>query len=360
MQMWLLVAICSCLIVLSTAGLPPIRHRQSSNRNDESITDRQYSSYNDNNNGNYNSNYNSNYNNNNKSNYNYNNNGNYNSNHNGNYNYNKYETTTRRQVPLELQLNFTFPENGLPPLKLNMGAVSQYLNEMSDKIRTMNGSFVPEKMKKTLLVQIKNPNKPFRPIPADVFAAGLPKGALIPGNVVQPCRKFIVSTCNALCRVQLTSCSFLCDDRRDCLTSCESSLATCSSFCDSTFSQLDDRLKVAGKGADDKLDSTASLDSATKAPQLDEFKNEIPNVNFYLPKCLQNCGGNATCIGKCHHVCHGIWMKPAPQYSQAPVQNSRPYPVAPSLPIGYPPMAAPPASSYPVGSTIREGGDNSK
>ena len=308
--MWLLLAIGSCLISLSTAGRPPIRHPKSSNSNDDS--NRQLQQTGD----------------------------------------NKQETTTGRQVPLELQLNFTFPANGLPPLKLNMGAVSQYLNEMSEKINSMNGSFVPKKMKKTLLVNIKNPNKPVRPIPAEVFAAGLPKGALIPGDVVKPCRTFIVSTCNALCRVQLSSCSFLCDDRRDCLTSCETSLKTCSSFCHSTFSQLDELLKLAAKGLDDKFDLMGNAESATKAPLLDEFKNEIPNINFYLTKCLQNCGSNESCIGKCHHVCHNIWQKPAPRYSQAPIHYANP-----SVPIGYP-IPAPPVS-YSVGSKLRDGGDDS-
>ena len=329
--MWLLLAIGCCLISLSTAGRPPIRHPKSTNSNDDS--NRQYNNYNDNN---YNGN-------------------NYNGN---NYNYNKQETTTGRQVPLELHLNFTFPENGLPPLKLNMGVVSQYLNEMSEKINYMNGSFVPQKMKKTLLVNITNPNKPLKPIPSEVFAAGLPKGALIPGDVVKPCRNFIVSTCNALCRVQLRSCSFLCDGRRDCLTSCETSLKTCSSFCDSTFSQLDDLLKLPGKGVDGVFDLMGNAENATTSSLLDEFKNEIPNVNFYLSKCLQNCGSNTTCVAQCHHVCHNIWQKPtlksaALQDSQTLVRYANP-----SVPIDYP-IPASPVSSYSVGSQMRDADDDS-
>jgi hypothetical protein len=330
--MWLSLAIASCLIVLLTAGRAPI-YKPNSNGD----SDRQYNTY-DNNYNNYNNN-----------NYNSNNNNNYNNTY-GNYH---HETTTRRLVPVELHFNFSLPENGLPPLKLNMGAVSQYLNEMSQKIASINGTSFPRKMKKTLLVKIKNPNKPFRPIPAEIFAAGLPKGAIIPGNVVKPCRSFIVSRCIALCKVQTISCSSLCDGRRDCLTSCETSLKTCSSFCDSTFSELDNQLKLAEKNLDDNR--IGNTESVSRAPLLDEFKNEIPNVQFYLPKCLQNCGSNVTCITKCHHVCHGIWEKPSTQYdlqySPAPMAFR---PKAPR-PIGSP-AAAPPMNSQ-VGFGMREGED---
>jgi hypothetical protein len=254
---------------------------------------------------------------------------------------------------MELHFNFTLPENGLPAIKLNMGAVSQYLDEMSKKISTMNSSSVPSKIKKTLLVKIKNPNKPVRPIPAEVFAAGLPRGALIPGDVVKPCRKFIISTCNILCTVQQTSCRSICDGRVDCLAGCETSLRTCASFCDSTFSQMDIKLTEAANALKDQIeqiDSVAQI--ASKVPLIDEFQNEIPNFKFYLPKCLQNCGSNATCTNQCHYICHSVLEKPLhpkplpiAQYAQtqySPVNYARPY--VPALPSG-----------YPAGSGIREG-----
>lgn len=323
MQMWLLLATASCLIVLSTARQPPVNNPNESERNGDSNNDYNRPNYDQssNNRPNYD-----------QSSYNR-----------PSYNRPDYNNNNKKPaVPMELHFNFTFPENGLPPLKLNMGVVSQYLDEMSKKIS--DGSSVPSKMRKTLLVRIKNPNKPVKPIPAEVFAAGLPKGAMIPGDVVKPCRKFIVSTCNILCTVQQSSCRSICDGRIDCLAGCEVSLRTCSSFCDSTFSQLDAKLKEAANVLKGTLDSVVG-----RVPLIDEFQNEIPDFNFYLPKCLQNCGYNATCINHCHYVCHSVWEKPtaqyAPQYLPTAVHYARPF--VPALPSG-----------YSIGSGIREGDDS--
>lgn len=315
MQMWLLLATASCVIALSTARQAPIRNPNESNRNSGYNND--YNRPDDNRPTNNRPTYN-----------------------------NNYRRPEPPAVPMELHFNFTLPENGLPAIKLNMGAVSQYLNEMTKMISTMNSSSVPSKIKKTLLVKIKNPNKPVRPIPAEVFAAGLPRGALIPGDVVKPCRKFIISTCNILCTVQQTSCRSICDGRVDCLAGCETSLRTCASFCDSTFSQMDVKLAEAANALMDKIEQIDSVvQISSKVPLIDEFQNEIPNFKFYLPKCLQNCGSNATCTNQCHHICHSVLEKPIAQYAQtqySPVNYARPN--VPALPSG-----------YPVGSGIREG-----
>lgn len=182
-------------------------------------------------------------------------------------------------APIELQINFTYPENGLPPMKFNLGNVAEYLTEKPG---------LPSSSKRVVLVNITNSNRPYRPIPADVYAAGLPIGSLIPGDVVKPCRSFIISKCNDLCLINLNGCRSMCDNRVDCLSVCLTTLNSCSRFCNSTFQKLDDNA------------------------QMDE--NEAPNYQVYLPKCLRNCQGNMMCSNHCHQVCHRMLQRKPQAY----------------------------------------------
>jgi hypothetical protein len=116
---------------------------------------------------------------------------------------------------------------------------------------------------------------------------------------------------------------------------------------------MDVKLAEAANAFKDKIEQIDSVvQIASKVPLIDEFQNEIPNFKFYLPKCLQNCGSNATCTNQCHYICHSVLEKPLhpkplpiAQYAQtqySPVNYARPY--VPALPSG-----------YPAGSGIREG-----
>ena len=213
--------------------------------------------------------------------------------HNG-YNYGNYNSAplpVRKptiQLPLELNVNFTFPENGLPPMKINLGNVAEYLTERPG---------IPSSPKRTVLVNIKNPNRPIRPIPSDIYAAGLPTGSLIPGDVIQPCRSFIVSKCSELCSTSVDTCRSLCDGRTDCLSSCKTGFDSCKKFCNSTFSNI----------------QAGDIETPSK---------------IYLPKCLRNCRGSAACNDQCHHVCHFMLDK-KPTIST----NNNATPFVPALPV---------------------------
>lgn len=175
--------------------------------------------------------------------------------------------------PIELHINFTFPENGLPPMKLHLGNVAEYLTEKPGQSSSL---------KRVVMVNITNPNKPNYPIPAEVFAAGLPVGALIPGDIAKPCRTFIVGKCNNLCSSTLDSCQPICDGRRDCLQGCRANAQICSRFCNSTFDQLN---------------------------KLKNGEQENPTPNYFLPKCLRNCRKDRVCNSTCHRVCHTMLQK---------------------------------------------------
>lgn len=188
------------------------------------------------------------------------------------------------KAPMELNINFTFPENGLPPLKLNLGNVAAFLKE-----KDTNGNLgLPSSgkpIKKTILVNIKNPNKPKNPIPADVFHAGLPQGFQIPIQTAQLCRDFIILKCKDLCKVSQRICHSTCDGRKDCVQVCKATRSSCAKFCDSTFVADEADIK---KGDGQKM------------------------VDILLPKCLRNCRNDKYCTYQCHDTCHAKLKEPAP------------------------------------------------
>lgn len=196
-----------------------------------------------------------------------------------------YQAAPKRKPtisPMELHINFTFPENGLPPMKLNLGNVAEFLTEKPGQISSL---------KRVVLVNITNPNKPYKPIPAEIFHAGLPAGSLIPGDYAKPCRSYIVSKCNDLCLLNLESCRAICDGQGDCLDGCRANVKICSRFCNSTFNQYD---KLKGD------------------------EQELPTSSFFLPKCLRNCRGDSACNSHCHLVCHTMMDKKPPASNPTP------------------------------------------
>ncbi|KAI9551616.1 hypothetical protein GHT06_021949 [Daphnia sinensis] len=189
-----------------------------------------------------------------------------------------------QKPPMELNINFTFPANGLPPLKLNLGNVAAFLKE-NDTLGNLGLPSSGKPIKKTIMVNITNPNKPRNPIPAEVFNAGLPQGFQIPVKPVQLCRDFIVSKCKDLCKVSQRICHSTCDGRKDCVQICKATESSCGKFCDSTF---DADGAGINKGDGQKM------------------------VDILLPKCLRNCRNNKYCTYQCHDTCHTKLKEPAP------------------------------------------------
>ncbi|XP_057379321.1 uncharacterized protein LOC130701381 [Daphnia carinata] len=195
------------------------------------------------------------------------------------YSSNNFNNKEILKPPMELNINFTFPANGLPPLKLNLGNVAAFLKENGNLGLPSSG----KPIKKTIMVNITNPNKPKNPIPAEVFHAGLPQGFQIPVKPVELCRDFIVSKCKDLCKVSQRICHSTCDGREDCVKICKATQSSCAKFCDSTF--------VADE--EDKGDGQQM-------------------VGILLPKCLRNCRNDKYCTYQCHDTCHAKLKEPAP------------------------------------------------
>lgn len=194
-----------------------------------------------------------------------------------------YNNYNDKEKSLDLHVNFTFPANGLPPLKLNLGNVARYLNDQA------GSSYSSYPSPRVVLVNITNPNKPVKSIPADVYAKGLPSGALIPGDLAKPCRSLIVSKCKKLCLLSRKSCVTLCDGRPECHKSCKKGEKSCKLFCNSTFKKI-------------------TID-------------ETPRWQAYLPKCLRNCRGDLKCNAQCHKICHTLLL-PASVADVLPVANN--------------------------------------
>lgn len=163
--------------------------------------------------------------------------------------------------PVDLQINFTLPQDGLPPIKLNLGNVLNYLEEKP------NIAYPP---KKVVLMNIANPNKPYPPYN--------------PGDIAKPCRSFIYLKCNEMCVNSRNGCRYSCDGQDDCFYGCQSRFGNCMENCKSSMNK--------------KETSTQQVD-----------------YQVYLPKCLGGCKNNEGCINQCHKVCHHMLDKKPQVYS---------------------------------------------
>lgn len=167
----------------------------------------------------------------------------------------------------DLTFNFTFPPEGLPPMKLNLGNVMAYLTEKPD--------YSPAK--KVVVMNIANPNKPYPPSPS--------------GDIAKPCRSYIFKKCNDMCSNTRTNCRSDCYEEPDCLRSCQNRFGYCSQSCSPALKKVE-----GSKGNDYQL---------------------------YLPKCLRNCKNDTGCINQCHMVCHQLLdRKPQPYGAQSNYQQS--------------------------------------
>jgi hypothetical protein len=216
--------------------------------------------------------------------------------------------------PFDLFIDLKVPSNGLPPMKLNLGDISQYFpNSIAN-----NPSSKKEFLERHIVVEFENPNRVPRPIPLATFNAGLPAGSLVPGDIVTPCTNLIIKSCKNSCNAGSNICEKTCDNRTECIDFCKSTAKSCFSFC------------------------KASLGMVRKP--LDEFKEklgelvEVPvdhganNTRFYLPKCLRNCNeDDSICQSDCLNFCSSNFQ---------PV--SRPSAAAPQdVPLPSPPTTTP-------------------
>lgn len=207
------------------------------------------------------------------------------------------DTKTTTATPIELHINLTLPENGIPPTKLSLGNVAGYLNQRPGG---------PKPTRHTVLVDIKNQNKPFKPIPVDVFQAGLPQGSLLPPDKTADCKKLITETCKTKCSAISRGCNPLCKNASGCLATCERASKTCTAACNSVK-----EIELFKVKEDQKLTEQAKV--------------------VLLTKCLRHCKTNGLCISKCNDVCKDKLVEKADEYKYPSYSSSLNYRQIPGL-----------------------------
>ena len=210
------------------------------------------------------------------------------------------------EKPFDLFIDLKVPSNGLPPMKLNLGDISQYFPNSISK--NSNGKSGEGFLERHIVVEFENPNRVPRPIPFSTFNAGLPVGSLVAGDIVTPCTNFIIKSCKNSCNAGSDMCEKTCDNRTECIDFCKTTAKSCFSFC------------------------KASLGMVKQQP-LDEVKlgeiSEMPvdhganNTRFYLPKCLRNCNEeDSTCQSDCLNFCSSNFQPVSRPSTAVPIPES--------------------------------------
>ena len=184
--------------------------------------------------------------------------------------------------PFDLFIDLKVPSNGLPPMKLNLGDISQYFPTGKNSRTGQN--------ERHIVVEFQNPNRVPRPIPFSTFNAGLPVGSLVPGDIVKPCSNFIIKSCKKSCDIGSDICEKSCDNRTECIGFCKTTSKSCFQFCKSSLNMvkppIDENESAPNKNVED-----LAIDHGTN------------NTRFYLPKCLRTCNEDTTCQSDCLNFC---------------------------------------------------------